>query len=178
MSIDFLPPIPVMASKKSIEKLAEAIADRLDFHRNGSLEDVVCSTGGRIEVGSSGSGDSDSGSIIANSLNDYTIFLSLHTSRQRDRFTIAHELGHLFLHLPQIKKTSSDLGMRATRWVDESNDEQRRAEWEANWFAAAFLMPEERFRSIMKSGGLSLAQTEFDVSRSAAEIRARSLEII
>jgi Zn-dependent peptidase ImmA (M78 family) len=33
----------------------------------------------------------------------------------------------------------------ATRWVDETNENLKRAEWEANWFAAAFLMPSGAF---------------------------------
>lgn len=65
--------------------------------------------------------------------------------------------------------------MHATRWVNEADKDQMRAEWEANWFAAAFLMPKEVFEEKIKSTSLQDAANFFDVSMSAAKIRAKSL---
>jgi Zn-dependent peptidase ImmA (M78 family) len=98
-------------------------------------------------IGSSGHGDDESGSIVARATGDFTVYLSRHTSSKRDRFTIAHELGHLLLHFQAIKKMSPNAIMRATRNVDKNDPDQERAEWEANWFAAAFLMPAEEFKA-------------------------------
>ncbi len=93
---------------------------------------------------------------------------------ERDRFTIAHELGHLFLHYPQFKASNPSIPMKATRWVDASDPEQQRAEWEANWFAAAFLMPGGAFSACWR-GVVRDAASRFAVSTQAAEIRAKDL---
>ena len=100
-------------------------------------------------------------------------------SAPRYRFTVAHELGHLFLHFPIVSETAPDSGMIATRWVDETGDSEqlKRAEWEANWFAAAFLMPSNAFQSMLRSfsGNIVHVAARFGVSVQAAEIRAKTL---
>lgn len=60
----------------------------------------------------------------------------------RNRFTIAHELGHLFLHM----------GYGSSYWDTQSTESYQRLgtskdESEANEFAAAFLMPEALYKS-------------------------------
>lgn len=178
MSTKYYAPTGTGAPKYVVESFAEEIAKHFRFAPGGSLEELIAETGGNLVFGSSGAGDYESGSIVAKDLDNYTIYLSRNTSRQRDRFTIAHELGHLTLHLPQIKKNDPDAIMRATRWVDESDNEQKRAEWEANWFAAALLMPKDAFRELFEKGGLECTQFEFDVSAPAAQTRAKSLGLI
>ena len=64
--------------------------------------------------------------------------------------------------------------MRATRWVDENDKIQQRAEWEANWFAAGLLMPESEFRVTMNNGA-SYNAAKFNVSKRAAEVRISNL---
>lgn len=168
-------PVGIWATKPTIENFAREVADLLKFSPGDSIEELVAKTGGKLVYGSSGDGDEESGSIIAESLRKYTIYLSKNTSRQRDRFTIAHELGHLFLHFPKIIKNNKDAIMRATRRVNLHDKEKERAEWEANWFAAEFLMPESIFREKYDKGSISHVQQAFDVSESAAKVRAKSL---
>jgi Zn-dependent peptidase ImmA (M78 family) len=75
-----------------------------------------------------------------------------------------------------VQRESPGAGMVATRWVDASDPDQQRAEWEANWFAAAFLMPSDAFRrtfDVYKDVARTAAA--FGVSEQAAEIRARSI---
>ncbi|WP_245443046.1 ImmA/IrrE family metallo-endopeptidase [Methylobacterium terrae] len=95
----------------------------------------------------------------------------------RDRFTIAHELGHLFLHYAMIVRNFPGAMMIATRWVKEDNDDLKRAEWEANWFAAAFLMPAAKFKKCLEEndGHVNVVAVQFGVSPKAAEVRAQSL---
>lgn len=178
MSNEYYAPTGTGAPKYVVESFAEEVAKHFGFGPGSSLEELVAETGGNLVFGSSGAGDYESGSIIARDLDNYTIYLSRNTSRQRDRFTIAHELGHLTLHLPQIKKLDPDAIMRATRWVDENDNDQKRAEWEANWFAAALLMPKDAFQAAFRKGGLEGTQFEFDVSALAAQTRARSLGLL
>lgn len=167
-------PKALRASKAGVEGFAEEFAAKVGFNAGDDIEALVRRAGGELVVGSSGHGDDESGSIIARSTNDFTIYISRHTSAKRDRFTIAHELGHLLLHFGAIQKEHPDATMRATRHVDESNEDQQRAEWEANWFAAAFLMPSEKFIAAYEENP-NLAANLFGVSQSAAEIRAKTL---
>lgn len=53
----------------------------------------------------------------------------------RDRFTIAHEIGHFFLH--------SEVDLALSRIENHSAvPAYRNSEWQANAFASAFLMPD------------------------------------
>ena len=51
----------------------------------------------------------------------------------RQRFTIAHELGHYFLHKEGVKLCRTDGNSRVVSYLDP--------EWQANTFASALLMP-------------------------------------
>jgi Zn-dependent peptidase ImmA (M78 family) len=63
------------------------------------------------------------------------------TSPRRQRFTIAHELGHLLLH--QGKPLITDYSIYVNRRDETSSLGTEREEIEANAFAAAILMPRE-----------------------------------
>jgi Zn-dependent peptidase ImmA (M78 family)/DNA-binding XRE family transcriptional regulator len=66
------------------------------------------------------------------------IFLNVTKSAERSRFDAAHELGHLVMHR-------------------EGRPEGQRAEFEANRFAAAFLMPESQVMAL--GSGLATIET-------------------
>ena len=170
------PPEPSWLSKAAVEEFASRVAAALGVSPGDPLEPVIERLGGKIIYGWNDADEIHGGSIEAWSLRDFTIRISELTSPTRDRFTIAHELGHLFLHLQQVKKVDSSAGMRATRYVDLTNEKLQRAEWEANWFAAELLMPKSTFPASVEKFGLSYAASLFGVSRSAADIRVRSLE--
>lgn len=57
------------------------------------------------------------------------------------------------------------------------SDSERRMEYEANWFAAALLMPENAFRSAwrMRDGDVADVATDFDVPIDVAKARAFAL---
>jgi Zn-dependent peptidase ImmA (M78 family) len=100
--------------------------------------------------------------------------LGMHTSSDRDRFTIGHELGHYVLHYlyPQAKGSTVS-PTKADRYGTG------RTEYEANWFAASFLMPHEAFKIAYNSarGNLCEVAEKFHVSLSAASVRARALTL-
>jgi len=171
----FLEPIPSYFTKANISNFAEQLADDLELEIGASLEPLVEDLGGEIRYGHSSYDEVDGGSIYAFDYNDFEIVLSEYTSPSRDRFTIAHELGHLFLHLRLVKEKDNRAAMRATRWIDDTDDQQQRAEWEANWFAAAFLMPENSFLKTIHNHGLSYTAAKFNVSLAAANVRLKSL---
>lgn len=174
-TIDYKPPIPSRWNKESIEAIASKVATALKFKAGSPLEPVVQRLGGRIKYGWTDFDEMDGGSILAKSINDFTIYISELTPHVRDRFTIAHELGHLFIHLKQVQKLHPGSGMRATRYVDPENETLQRAEWEANWFAAEFLMPREKFRELHESYGVDATATMLNVSRHAVQVRAKSM---
>jgi hypothetical protein len=174
-------PIPTRASKGAVHQFGEHVAQHLGFTPGGALEPIVNLLGGKVQPVSpfeeNGLGPP---SIVVRGMRDFTIFLPTTTSPQRDRFTIAHELGHLFLHFPMVQRQKLGTAMVATRLVNESDTDQQRAEWEANWFAAAFLMKESAFAEVWRAarGGAAEVAVRFGVSEQAASIRARSLGLI
>ena len=171
-------PQPTRFSKGRVNAFAESVASRLGFEPGEPIEPLVSRLGGNVEYkGAETSEDRQPESIIVRSAENFSIYLPFVTSYVRDRFTIAHELGHLFLHYPVVAAGRPDVEMVATRWVDKSNPDLQRCEWEANWFAAGLLMPSGAFTSsYAKHGGdLDLVASDFAVSLKAAEIRARSL---
>lgn len=175
-------PIPANATKESVHTFAEEVAEKLSFAPGDPIEPLVNRLGGQIEYKNA----LDFRSHIPESIRiepsrRFKIFLPSTSSAARYRFTVAHELGHYFLHFPIVAEADPDAGMMATRWVDENDSAQlKRAEWEANWFAAAFLMPSIAFRSMLQSfgGNIHPVAARFGVSVQAAEIRAKTLSLL
>lgn len=168
---------PSHLTKRSVFNLAESIGTQLGYKPGCDLIPIVAKLGGKIEYRDFWDPEfSDSGSIEIDSEGDFTIYLSMDTSIARDRFTIAHELGHYILHfIWPIKKKNMELGnIMATRYGSD------RVEWEANWFAAAFLMPKKQFVDVFKKSNqnLTVVADHFGVSTMAAKIRAQSLDLI
>ena len=156
-------------SQVEIEERAAGLATEHEIYDEDGRADVVellAALGGRVVVDDDARGRSPASMTVRN-MDDFTVLVPWNTSVVRDRFTIAHELGHLLLH------------------YDELNDEQQvfyrygrsAIETEANIFAAALLMPEEAFRRVFTECGddFRCIAKRFDVSRTTAEIRARVL---
>lgn len=106
---------------------------------------------------------------------DFRIIIPQFTSERRDRFTIAHEVGHYFLHYlypAALDEQTEPLGERVF-----ARGGQNRAETEANVFASSLLMPEREFREAFNEVGANwwALGDVFDVSPRAAEVRASVL---
>jgi len=73
---------------------------------------------------------------------------------------------------PVIRGLGGETPLFATRQAGN------RAEWEANWFAAAFLMPAGQFVDVWNESGGSIGRliNHFQVSGGAIEIRRKTLE--
>lgn len=102
----------------------------------------------------------------------------------RRRFTIAHEIGHLLLHVPTSQKAFYD-GPAEIREVDEDpSDEElpelRRREKEANVFARELLMPEPLVNEQAHATGFNLPAlaNRFEVSVPAMRLRLRLLKLL
>jgi Zn-dependent peptidase ImmA (M78 family) len=87
----------------------------------------------------------------------------------RQRYTIAHELGHFCLH-KHLKHLFEDQ-------VFFRGGEPSKEEWQANDFASAILMPESEFRESVRSGitDIEKLSEKFEVSTLALRIRAKNL---
>lgn len=100
----------------------------------------------------------------------------------RKRFSIAHELGHHFLHLTEdgeIVTKKIDL-FRVYLKPEDKDDEEKRRDVEANQFAAALLMPETFVKDFYEKKSLNLKQMAkiFNVSEEAMGIRLEVLRLI
>lgn len=174
---DYRDPVPTRASKANVYAYAEEAAKKLSYVPGGSIKGVVSRLGGTIEH-SDPFEERIPESIRVEAKGDFKISISSLTSTERDRFTIAHELGHYLLHYPKLLVEDPKAKMAATRWVNESSGDLVRAEWEANWFAAAFLMPKAEFKSKWNGTNKPEVAEHFGVSEAAAEIRAKSLGLL
>ena len=172
-SIEYKEPSPTRARKASICEYADKLREKVGLKNGFDLSEVVNRNGGKLSY-IDFMDDDQTDAIVVNPEDKFIIRLSSHTSALRDNFTIAHELGHFVLHWPIVKQKNPGCGMKATRKVDGSNDDLRRCEWEANWFASAFLMPERHFRDAYKKKN---ASEVFGVTQSAVQVRARALGI-
>jgi hypothetical protein len=94
----------------------------------------------------------------------------------RQRFTLAHELGHLLFHREMIERKTKD-GGRFSEAIKlfRGEDNSKHIETEANTFAAEILMPSARLRTLWDSCSLVQLSNMFDVSLYAIEYRGRSL---
>ncbi|HEY6729913.1 MAG TPA: ImmA/IrrE family metallo-endopeptidase [Solirubrobacterales bacterium] len=101
----------------------------------------------------------------------------------RRRFTIAHEIGHLLLHVADVQKVFYDRPADI-REIDESPDEElpelRRREREANVFARELLMPETLVNEQAHATGFNLPALadRFEVSVPAMRLRLRLLKLL
>ncbi len=127
-----------------------------------------------------------SGAIGYNKDNkQFEIFINNLKSNTRQHFTIAHELGHYFLHPDEIKKLdvlidgeqSFDRGSSMLFRLDQATPSQ--LEIEANNFAASLIMPEELVKKAWKSlKSIQESAKVFQVSPSAMSIRLERLKLL
>lgn len=108
----------------------------------------------------------------------YQVKVNRHEARERQRFTIAHEIGHFLLHRDIIDSTVEGI----TDNVLYRSGRPEKIEFEANRIAADILMPMSALNArILTLGGnvteamIELLASEFQVSKAAMEIRLSSL---
>jgi Zn-dependent peptidase ImmA (M78 family) len=115
------------------------------------------------------------------------IGLNTQTSQRRQRFTVAHELGHLLLHEGKIIVDQAVLRVDLRNDVSSMGTDVQ--EIEANTFAAALLMPEnivfDHVLRLVKANGQITRETLiaelariFDVSAEAMGYRLINLGIL
>lgn len=156
--------------KELIAQVARRVSEVAQFDpiQEINFENVVRAFGGKIEDGvNPTTGDS----IVVRGKFDFSITLDASATAERKRFTMAHELGHYFLHSKQGSNPLKAYRLGTTL-----------AEQEANFFAANLLMPENEFRkqwasrsTLIESSRIAEVAKVFHVSASAAAARAEYL---
>lgn len=161
-------------SKPSVHRLAESVAKQVGWQPTGDIKKLMKKLGGRVDVEDTLLLDSEqTGSLFVDGPSSFRIIVPSHTSPERDRFTVAHEFGHFVLHYLWQRQKNPDYPEKVIAYRRGSE----RIEWEANWFAAAFLMPSKSFRETFSEfeGDIWSVAEVFQVSTKAAEIRAKDL---
>lgn len=139
----------------------------------GNIDEIVEKLGGTIQKEAF-----FSDGAVEKEGNGFKIIVSPFQDEKRERFTIAHELGHLFLHMGY--RTNNEL------WEKQENNIYHRIgnsekEYQANEFAAAFLMPATEYLSVLnKVAEGNMVDTSkiaeyFNVSIEAAANRGKFL---
>jgi Zn-dependent peptidase ImmA (M78 family) len=169
--MEYSAPIESGLSKAVVDKFAADVANQLSYAPGSDLQPIVEKLGGRITIQNVLDFNRiPSGSIRIDGPNRFEIFLAAHTGPMRDRFTIAHELGHYVLHYLYPNQNG-----RKVERLEAQRYGSGRVEWEANWFAAGFLMPLNLFREkyIELQGSIASLAAEFGVSTDSVRIRAQ-----
>lgn len=96
----------------------------------------------------------------------WAIIVNEADSNARQRFTIAHELGHFLLHRDEIGSALTDDAFYRSQLSDPQ-------EWEANRFAADLLMPWPLIAQLTREGFTDLGDLarKLKVSEQAMRIR-------
>ncbi len=172
--------------RRQINTLADVIRDACEVKVPASQEDLqkmVALLGGSFETKAAFEVEAMIEKTSSASNDSFAITLSEDFMPTRRKFSMAHELGHLFLHMgfltdperwDQIKPFKDSARYRLGR-----NEE----EFEANEFAAALLMPACEFERVANetsegdSYRVDKIAEHFDVSLQAALTRGRWLDL-
>lgn len=128
----------------------------LDFALPRVIEDFIYSVETRRTMGENhGLAHPDEGVIMIRE----DVFEGAVKGRARDRFTISHELGHLVLH------QKANLVLRRGYGAPQK---PKHPEWQANTFAAEFLVDARQARGCRSPGDIV---RRFGVSQKTAEIQ-------
>jgi Zn-dependent peptidase ImmA (M78 family) len=126
-----------MTTRVEIERLAQELLDRANVMEPPvRIEDVAIAAGFRIVKERL---DSDLSGFYVMRAGTPTIGINVAHPKVRQRFTLAHELGHATLH-------AADHYDREFRRDPNSSTATDRDEMDANAFAAALLMPADWVR--------------------------------
>lgn len=125
-----------------------------------------------------------SGAISVDDSGSFTILINHSKPQKRQYFTLAHEIGHFFLHQDIIRSEEIMIdgdnsldGGRVLFRLDQSVSDA--LETEANNFAACLIMPEQKVKEAWaKLNNVEDCADVFNVSTIAMTIRLQSLKLI
>jgi Zn-dependent peptidase ImmA (M78 family) len=167
--------------KREIAVLAEIIRDGLELSTPINVEDAVKRLGGKLVEKESMEAGMEA--MVRRDGERFEIIIQKNKPAVRKRFSVAHELGHLFLHMGYL--VNPDLWSNTDEYRDSVYYRFGHGieEEEANEFAANFLMPENEFQEVagkhIRDGYCSVegVASHFRTSKDAALIRGRSIGV-
>ncbi len=160
---------------EKIENISEEILNKLNSKNIPIQVEEIAS---KLQIKISRAPSKDFSGLLIRKDGHALIGINSGEASVRQRFTIAHELGHFFLH-PR-KDTFVD-------YRDNKKDTKRTSiEKHANMFAAALLMPrsllEKDFRILIKKGfgedELTTLADKYEVSEDAVKFRLLNLNFL
>ena len=171
--------------RRQINELAETIRRESNLNTPLNLEQLrnfIEELGGHLEFDEL---NDDIDGIIRKNVNNFQILLSNanNVTEERKKFTLCHELGHLFLHMNYLDEeawNNSD-DYEDTAYARNGYSEE---EYDAHEFAAALLMPKEEYKEVVKNNtengicNISHVSNYFGVSLEAAKNRGKWLGIL
>ncbi len=120
-----------------------------------------------------------SGAIRYNKKEDrFEILVNKNDVTSRQRFTIAHELGHYFLHRDFLKDEEVHVDTILYRDDSEKDEEARRREKEVDYFAGALLMNKTLLEKLRSENTITELAEIFNVSVSAMTVRLDILGLL
>ena len=148
------------------------------------VDPVALANRSGIKVYNAKFSDDNLSGMIAKRGDSVNVLVNQNDYPKRKRFTIAHELGHHFLHLLSIDEgefvdSEDEVKVDLFRDTESMTDPEFAAKYievEANQFAAALLMPEEFIRQVYaETEDIEVMADFFEVSRLALENRLKQL---
>ena len=165
--------------RREIGELADGVREALKLSVPVDVDRAVELLGGNFNL----IDPNEAEAYVEKQGDSFVIGISQAVAPTRRRFSIAHELGHLFLHMGYL--------MDENKWAHIGRYEESikyrfgysEEEYEAHEFAGAFLMPEAEFRDVAVSyrrdNKYQVARIAeyFGVSLEAASTRGRWLQL-
>jgi Zn-dependent peptidase ImmA (M78 family) len=142
------------------------------------VDPVILANREGIKVHNAKFSDDNLVGMIVKRSDDVTMLVNHRDPPFRKRFTIAHELGHHFLHLlGDGEFMDREANLFRTQLADrEEMTPERRREVQTNMFAAALLMPENHVRRLWEElGSVEEMARLFNVSVASMGIRIGQL---
>lgn len=155
-----------------IDDLADSIRKKYGLEFFPVAPEAIADAEG-INVFSARFRNPDIAGLITKQGRETSIYIRKGDPTTRRRFTLAHELGHYYLHLLKNKGTNFIDEEHMFRMSDSALDGP---EAEANIFAASLLMPEREVRELLEDHiPLREMADFFMVSKAAMYNRVRNL---
>jgi len=170
--------------RSQINKIAEQIRDAVKYTPGTDLQDIIYKLNGEICFTENLHVENNPvDAKIEKNNNSFKISININQHNNRNNFSIAHELGHLFLHMGYL--INPKLWNESTTYSDSVYFRYgySEEEYEANEFAAAFLMPESEFKEYIDANkeehsvDIEKVANYFNVSIQAAETRGKWLRL-
>lgn len=108
---------------------------------------------------------------------NFEILVNKNDTRERKRFTIAHEIGHFFLHKEILM--SDEIHIDIMYRMPNEDEEQKRREKDVDYFAGALLMNKTLLTKMYNENNtITELAGIFDVSVSAMTVRLDILGLL